>query len=312
MNRVDILSLLETGKWAISVHEHIGQESLVFENGIVNDYRQTIGGLFKDLSHIDFFGKPVSLASVVLTMPHIRFSVSGSNVYHSYASENLDLLKKCVIWSTAHPYLMPLPFLSAEVSDDLSELEKQVMEAEYPVMGIKFHPRARNFSLDDLLHSGLLHFAARMKLPVLMHCTGQDQVGGLQDIFDNKFPEIAAKLDLKLCIAHAGFLDEDIIRISEWPGIFTDVSPWSVLTDSVLSFRDFEQNVARMVRLIKSIPDRVLYGGDTPFDRIKWTDGKTYGLGRDFDLSVLKEAIKRVDSKLAEKIFFYNPIDFLS
>ncbi|MCU0288613.1 MAG: hypothetical protein MUF15_19750, partial [Acidobacteria bacterium] len=174
MKRSEMLLLMAVGGWAISVHEHIGCERLAFENGIENNFKQDIDTLFGSLSSLDWYGRPVRIASVVMTMPHFRFSKTSGNAEDGYAGVNAALLSECNDWFLAHPDRLPLPFLSVDVHDNICSLERLVEDTLHPVMGIKLHPRARGFSIKDLLDSELLPSASRMGMPVLMHCSGRD------------------------------------------------------------------------------------------------------------------------------------------
>ena len=126
MNRQKLLSLMMANEWVISVYEHVGYERLVFSNGIENDFRQSIGRLFNDLSASDCFGKSVSIASVVMTMPRFKLSGAFSVGAGDYNPDNLALLEMCRDWFCAHPNNLPLPFLSFDAGTDISAIERLI------------------------------------------------------------------------------------------------------------------------------------------------------------------------------------------
>jgi uncharacterized protein len=116
--------------------------------------------------------------------------------------------------------------------------------------GIKLHPRAQGFLLNDERLDPIFALAAERKVPILIH-------GG------RGLPPIASELaalverhdDAQLIIAHAGIADLGALArsFSGKPGVFFDTSTWSPV--DLLDF----------YRLIS--PEQVLYASDYPYGR---------------------------------------------
>jgi len=116
--------------------------------------------------------------------------------------------------------------------------------------GIKLHPRAQAFALDDERLGPIFELAVERGVPILIH-------GG------RGLPPIALELanlvdrheGVRLIVAHAGIADmaELTARLGGVPGVFFDTSVWSAV-----DLLDLFRQVA---------PEQVVYASDYPYGR---------------------------------------------
>jgi uncharacterized protein len=114
--------------------------------------------------------------------------------------------------------------------------------------GIKLHPRAQKFLLDDERLAPVFELAAERRVPILIH-GGR----GLPPIGDHLHRLVDAYPGAQLIIAHAGIADLAALagHFSGKAGVFFDTSVWSPI--DLLSF----------FRLVS--PEQVLYASDYPY-----------------------------------------------
>jgi uncharacterized protein len=113
--------------------------------------------------------------------------------------------------------------------------------------GIKLHPRAQKFHLNDERLAPVFELAADRGVPILIH-GGR----GLPPIADG-LADLVERYDTKLIIAHCGIADLAALagRFSGRPGVFFDTSVWSPL------------DILDLLRLVA--PEQVLYASDYPY-----------------------------------------------
>jgi uncharacterized protein len=133
---------------------------------------------------------------------------------------------------------------------DLAEqpLEEAKRSLDLGARGIKLHPRAQRFLLDDKRLEPIFALAAERRVPILIH-GGR----GLPPIAEHLRELVDANADSQLIIAHAGIAD--LAALSEafggHPGVFFDTSVWSPL-----DLLDMFQRVS---------PEQALYASDYPY-----------------------------------------------
>ncbi len=114
--------------------------------------------------------------------------------------------------------------------------------------GIKLHPRAQRFLLDDERLGPVFALAAERRVPILIH-GGR----GLPPIAEHLHRLVDSYPDAQLIVAHAGIAD--LARLSDafggHPGVFFDTSVWSPL------------DLLDMFHRIS--PEQVLYASDFPY-----------------------------------------------
>jgi predicted TIM-barrel fold metal-dependent hydrolase len=130
--------------------------------------------------------------------------------------------------------------------------EEPIAEAERCLdrgaRGIKLHPRAQKFLLDDDRLAPVFALAAERRVPILIH-GGR----GLPPIADELLHLVDAYPDAQLIIAHAGIADLSGLagHFAGKAGVFFDTSVWSAI--DLLGF----------FHLVP--PEQVLYASDYPY-----------------------------------------------
>jgi predicted TIM-barrel fold metal-dependent hydrolase len=133
---------------------------------------------------------------------------------------------------------------------DLAEqpVEEATRSLDLGARGIKLHPRAQRFHLDDNRLAPVFALAAERGVPILIH-GGR----GLPPIAEHLKQLVESYPEAQLIIAHAGIAD--LARLSEafggHPGVFFDTSVWSPL-----DLLDMFQRIS---------PEQVLYASDYPY-----------------------------------------------
>ena len=116
--------------------------------------------------------------------------------------------------------------------------------------GIKLHPRAQAFSLDDERLAPIFDLAVERKVPILIH-GGR----GLPPIAEN-LERLVRRCDgVRLIVAHAGIADMGELagRLGGLPGVFFDTSVWSGV-----DLLDLYRQVS---------PEQIVYASDYPYGR---------------------------------------------
>jgi uncharacterized protein len=139
-----------------------------------------------------------------------------------------------------------VPFVRLDLTE--SPIEEAERCLDRGARGIKLHPRAQKFLLNDERLAPVFAIAAERRVPILIH-------GG------RGLPPIAADLarlvdrypDAHLIIAHAGIADLGALMrlLAGKKGVFFDTSAWSPI-----DLLDFFRQVS---------PEQVLYASDFPY-----------------------------------------------
>ena len=116
--------------------------------------------------------------------------------------------------------------------------------------GIKLHPRAQAFSLDDERLPPIFELAVERDVPILIH-GGR----GLPPIADHLALLVGRYEGIRIIIAHAGIADMGALAgaLAGLPGVFFDTSVWSAV-DLLDLFRQVS-------------PEQVVYASDYPYGR---------------------------------------------
>src|SRR3954451_12951845 len=139
-----------------------------------------------------------------------------------------------------------VPFVRLDLTDEpMAEAERCL---DRGARGIKLHPRAQKFLLDDERLTPVFAIAAERKVPILIH-GGR----GLPPIADHLARLVERYPDAQLIIAHAGIADLSGLagNFAGKPGVFFDTSVWSAV--DLLSF----------FRLVP--PEQIVYASDYPY-----------------------------------------------
>ena len=116
--------------------------------------------------------------------------------------------------------------------------------------GIKLHPRAQRFTLNDERLAPVFELAAERRVPILIH-GGR----GLPPIADHLRRLVETYPEAQLIIAHAGIADMAALAgcFAGKKGVFFDTSVWSPV-----DLLDFFHHVP---------PEQILYASDYPYGR---------------------------------------------
>jgi predicted TIM-barrel fold metal-dependent hydrolase len=138
-----------------------------------------------------------------------------------------------------------VPFVRLDLSE--GPIEEATRCLDLGARGIKLHPRAQRFLLDDERLAPVFELAAERNVPILIH-GGR----GLPPIAD-ALARLVDRYGATLIIAHAGIADLAALahHFSGRPGVFFDTSVWSPL------------DLLDLHRLVS--PEQVLYASDYPY-----------------------------------------------
>ena len=141
-----------------------------------------------------------------------------------------------------------IPFVRLDLAEGPIEEAERCLDRG--ARGIKLHPRAQRFLLNDERLAPVFALAAERRVPILIH-GGR----GLPPIADHLHRLVDAHPDAQLIIAHAGIADLAALagRFSGKSGVFFDTSVWSAI-----DLLDFFHQVP---------PEQVLYASDYPYGR---------------------------------------------
>src|SRR5215467_10941737 len=139
-----------------------------------------------------------------------------------------------------------VPFVRLDLTEEpIQEAERCL---DLGARGIKLHPRAQQFLLNDERLAPVFAVAAERRVPILIH-GGR----GLPPIADDLARLVDAYPDAQLIIAHAGIADLGALmrHFAGKAGVFFDTSAWSPI-----DLLDFYRQVS---------PEQVLYASDFPY-----------------------------------------------
>ena len=139
-----------------------------------------------------------------------------------------------------------VPFVRLDLSEQPIEEALRCLEAG--ARGIKLHPRAQKFLLNDERLAPVFELAADRRIPILIH-GGR----GLPPIAESLAKLVERYEGAQLIIAHCGIADLAALadRFCGRPGVFFDTSVWSPL------------DILDLYRLVA--PEQVLYASDYPY-----------------------------------------------
>jgi len=138
-----------------------------------------------------------------------------------------------------------VPFVRLDLNE--SPIDEAVRCIDRGARGIKLHPRAQRFALNDERLAPVFELAADRRVPILIH-GGR----GLPPIADH-LADLMDRYEPRLIIAHAGIADLAGLagRFGGRPGVFFDTSVWSPV------------DLLDLFRLVS--PEQVLFASDYPY-----------------------------------------------
>jgi uncharacterized protein len=141
-----------------------------------------------------------------------------------------------------------IPFVRLDMNE--SPIEEATRCLDRGAKGIKLHPRAQRFLLNDERLAPVFALAAERRVPILIH-GGR----GLPPIADDLSRLVEEYPEAQLIVAHAGIADLGALagRLAGRTGVFFDTSVWSPI-----DLLDFLHHVP---------PEQILYASDYPYGR---------------------------------------------
>jgi uncharacterized protein len=141
-----------------------------------------------------------------------------------------------------------IPFVRLDMNE--SPIEEATRCLDRGARGIKLHPRAQRFLLNDERLAPIFALASERRVPILIH-GGR----GLPPIADDLSRLVDEYPEAQLIIAHGGIADLAALagRLAGRKGVFFDTSVWSPV-----DLLDFFHQVP---------PEQVLYASDYPYGR---------------------------------------------
>src|SRR5438874_169882 len=139
-----------------------------------------------------------------------------------------------------------IPFVRLDLGE--SPIEEATRCLDRGARGIKLHPRAQRFLLNDERLAPVFELAADRRVPILIH-GGR----GLPPIADHLARLVERFPEAQLIIAHGGIADLAALaeRFAGKAGVFFDTSVWSAV-----DLLDFYHQIS---------PEQVLYASDYPY-----------------------------------------------
>ena len=141
-----------------------------------------------------------------------------------------------------------VPFVRLDLTERPVEEARRCLDLG--ARGIKLHPRAQAFTLDDERLPPIFELAIERSVPILIH-GGR----GLPPIAEHLAVLVERYEGIRLIIAHAGIADMGALAgaLGGCPGVFFDTSVWSAV-----DLFDLYRQVA---------PEQVVYASDYPYGR---------------------------------------------
>ena len=141
-----------------------------------------------------------------------------------------------------------IPFVRLDLTERPYEEARRCLDLG--AKGIKLHPRAQAFALDDDRLPPIFELAVERGVPILIH-GGR----GLPPIAEHLALLVRRYEGVRLIIAHAGIADMAGLagRLGGLPGVYFDTSVWSAV-----DLFDLYRQVA---------PEQVVYASDYPYGR---------------------------------------------
>jgi uncharacterized protein len=139
-----------------------------------------------------------------------------------------------------------IPFVRLDLAEE--PIEEATRCLDLGARGVKLHPRAQRFLLNDERLAPVFALAAERRVPILIH-GGR----GLPPIADNLDRLVEAYPEAQLIIAHGGIAD--LAELAGYfggrPGVFFDTSVWSPI------------DLLSLLHLVS--PEQIVYASDFPY-----------------------------------------------
>jgi predicted TIM-barrel fold metal-dependent hydrolase len=177
-----------------------------------------------------------------------------------------------------------IPFVRLDLTSD--PIAEAVRCLDRGARGIKLHPRAQGFLLNDDRLAPVFELAAERHVPILIH-GGR----GLPPIADDLAHLVDRYPEAKLIIAHAGIADLSPLaeRLAGKAGVFWDTSVWSAIDllefhrqvppEQVLWASDYPYGQEPAMLLVAVRTARMAGFGETELQRMLWENARRIAEG---------------------------------
>ena len=330
ISREEAIKAFDHDNVAISVHEHLDQEELFFENGKSVFYAQSLEEFMQQFSGLalKLHGQPLEMFCAAFFSCPIyerfraiqldRSNCSNSDIYYDANNrilEEIGVLQKAFRDSNPHRLaegtsFLPLPFLFVDPNISASGFESQYAAVLDKVAGLKWHPFAQRKEPKDYVRAGYVDLAAQYHLPTVIHCERPGEKGDLNALFNDVSPH-AEKARVPIDIAHMGFLHKGFNRIGDFEFSYIDMSPWSTITMADNDQVSMQARAELLAEFLKAHSNSMLFGMDTPFNWSLWSNGRKYGADVADEIKILEQAISLAGVEAADRLLNKNPRQFL-
>jgi uncharacterized protein len=218
--------------------------------------------------------------------PDLDYSVSGllramdrHRIGHALAiqmftapSEEAALAEGGATYSASAGRLLPVATVDPTPSDTAVEVAVERLEREATLFGIKLYPGYRPFYPNDRRLHPLFEFAARRRLPVLLHQGDTlDGMGLLRYARPLDVDEVAGQFrEVSFVLCHLGnpWVDEAMEVVYKNRNVYADTSGLLPHPTRPYFERSVEhaREVLRTAVVASSAPERILYGSDWPLE----------------------------------------------
>jgi predicted TIM-barrel fold metal-dependent hydrolase len=210
--------------------------------------------------------------------------------------------RKVAGYVAAHPKEL-IGFLSVDPTQPGWEDELRDGHEGLGLRGIKLLPMYAGFRPDDDRLDSLWRYAARHRLPVLLH-TGTTFVrhAPLECTLPRHVDAAAIRHpDVTMILAHLGhpYEGECVVTIRKHPNVYADLS--------ALHYRPFQLYHSLMLVQEYGVWDKVLFGTDYPFTTVRATIDGLRGLNRMLEGT----ALPRLDEKRIEELIHRDSLPLL-
>ena len=201
--------------------------------------------------------------------------IESGNCDYPYQLENIALYS--MIEEMKIKNIIPFPAVSTNAKIDKQLQLLSELDSRYVVNGIKYHPKIERMNILSNEFESFVDFALERDIPIMVHTDMSDEAHPMNVIqLAKRYP------NLRICAAHCAHFDEDFWSVvEEYENIYVDNSPFLRIcydmnnnlmntTNKIIS--DYSNPLEVLETLFKRIPNQLLWGTDTPYNRFVCDD----------------------------------------
>lgn len=331
VTRAKLLDTLKNHSCLVSVHEHMDEEELFFNNGKSIYYGQDLqefqASIPENCVHIPGFS-PNFFAAVFFSCPSyerfraINLSNEVRNTTDIYYDINCRVFEEMGVLQNkffsanlglrqgGRLPVLPLPFLFVDPHQPARLFERRYANVFNNVAGLKWHPFAQNSMAKDYVAAGYIDLAADYGLPTVIHTERPGERGDLSALFRDVSP-FAEQRKVNVDFAHMGFLHPDFSPLNHYEHTFVDLPPWSAICLGHDQTMTKEDRSYKLAEYLSHYEDKILFGLDTPYHWSLWSNGNKFGAAVSEEFEIAARAIDIAGADRGIKLFQDNPKRFL-